>query len=45
MDSSSTGVMGHMFARYGRRGVDSRRGAGKGSDPLAGSAAHLVEIN
>jgi len=26
VDSSSTGVMGHMFARYGRRGVKMRRG-------------------
>jgi len=26
VDSSSTGVMGHMFARYGRRGVKTRRG-------------------
>lgn len=45
VDSSSTGVRGHMFARCGRRGIErreTRRGAGKASDPLAVSAGHLA---
>lgn len=43
VDSSSMGVMGHMFARCGRWGGVTWRGAGKDSDPLAVSAAHLAK--